>query len=126
MEMVIQRMSDFEFLLLFLSLLLFVTSIVFMARWIGGRTNDVIGLFSVASLTVSLSVPYVVVPDALNHAVKVLFSPFTKLAKDVTSEIVADTTAHARQTAREVREEARQGSWVMRQLLGGKKAKKTT
>jgi hypothetical protein len=134
--MVIQRMTDFELLLLVLSLTLFVSSIVFMFRWIGGSTNDFIGLFSIGGLVVSLAVPFVVVPDALNHAIKSLLSPFTKVAKDLSTDILSDaestvgrittnTTAHARQTARELRQEAKEGSWFMRQLLGGTRSKKT-
>lgn len=123
-------MSDFELFLLFLSLVLLVTSIVFIFRWIGGGVNDFIGLFSIAGFAVSIAVPYIVVPDALNHVIKVLLSPVTKVAKDLSTDILSDAESTAervgkraaetgRQAALDVRKDTK-GSWLG-WLVGGRK-----
>jgi hypothetical protein len=131
MEMVIQIMTDFEALLLFLALLLFVSSLVFMFRWMAGSTNDFIGLFSVGGIAVSIAVPYIVVPDALDDAVKALLSPFTKVGKDFTDDFLSEAerslgrvVQDADRTTRAAVQDVRQSSWLTRMFLGGKRRAK--
>ena len=131
MEMVIQIMTDPELLLLFLALILFVSSLVFMFRWMAGTTNDFIGLFSVAGITVSIAVPYIVIPDALDDLVKALLSPFTKVAKELGDNFISDSeraldrfVQNADTTSRAAVQDVRQSSWLTRMFLGGKRRAK--
>ena len=84
-------------------------------------TNDFIGLFSVAGVTVSIAIPYIVVPDAFNHAIKVLLSPLTNVVTDLSNDLLSD----AKDTARELKEIAvPKQSWLGWFASGGKRTKK--